>query len=68
MGDWTIVPWRHEFALAYSIVGLALVVIIQFVIRHSWRFLDYLQFFLIFATIAETSITTFSKYLDDSWV
>ena len=68
MGDSTIIPWRDEFGLAFSIVGLVLVVIIQFVIRHSWRFLDYLQFCYIFATVAATSVLTFSAYLDDSWI
>lgn len=56
-----------QIALAYSIVGLTLVVPTVFIFKQYNRFLDHLQIVYLFAQVLRANDDTFGSHLKDSW-
>lgn len=57
----------EQIGLAYSIVGLTLVVPTVFIFKQYNRFLDHLQIVLLFALVLQPNHDMFGSHLEDSW-
>lgn len=56
-----------QIGLAYSIIGLTLVVPSVFIFKQYNRFLDHLQIVFLFAGVLQTNSDMFGSHLKDSW-